>query len=102
MHPPHGNVVEFFKDTGIAPSAETSIDGIPIAVNCRQRPPSRTFFCYPDESRGNVYNLQGRRHRWQCLQKRVYALPRCITNHHRQVLSVIYLLSLHATQFTKT
>ena len=28
-------VMEFFKDPGIAPSAETSIDGIPISVNFR-------------------------------------------------------------------
>ena len=95
MHPPHGNVMEFFKHPGIAPSAEASIDGIPISVHFRQRPPSRPFFCYPDECRKETSTIfRGTDiDVWQGLQKRVYALPSCITNHHRQVLRRIYLLS---------
>ena len=76
----------------------------PISVNFRQRPPSRPFFCYPDEGRKETStsvrgtDIDG----WQCFEKRVYALPGCITKHHRKVLSSIYGFCFHARQFTNT
>ena len=43
--------MQCFKDTRIAPSAEPAINRIPMSIDFRDCPPSRSLFCDPKQGR---------------------------------------------------
>ena len=51
FHRHHRNVHGVFQRPHIAPSAETSINRIPIPIGFRQLTPSRSLLCYPHQYR---------------------------------------------------
>ena len=76
--------MKFFKDTRIAPSAESAVDAIPIPVDFWQCPPGGAFFGHPENSRKKASTVFGFTDIdvLSGFEKREDALPRGIRDRH--------------------